>query len=210
MKLHTFGPAANGRRVAVFLAEKGVEIETSDLNVREGAQYEEPFTTMNPFHCVPFLELDSGQIIAESIAICRYIEAKHPEPSLFGRTDEEKADIEMWLRRIELDAFIPLLHAVRNKAPMFEGRVLPGHRSDLPQLPDMVQRGMETAELFLNRTDPLLEGREFLAGETISIADIIGALTMNTAVMVGLDIEGGWPNIHRWHQAITARPSMQI
>ncbi len=208
MKLHTFGPAANGRRVAVFLAEKGVELETSDLNVREGAQYEEPFSTMNPFHCVPFLELDNGQVIAESIAICRYIEAKHPEPSLFGRTDEEKADIEMWLRRIELDAFIPLLHAVRNKVPMFEGRVLPGHRSDLPQLPEMVQRGMETAELFLNRTDPLLKGREFLAGEAMSIADIIGALTMNTAVMVGMDIKA-WPNIHRWHQTICSRPSMQ-
>lgn len=210
MKLHTFGPAANGRRVAVFLAEKGVEIETSELNVREGAQYEKPFTSMNPFHCVPFLELDSGQVISESIAICRYIEAKHPEPPLFGRTDEEKAEIEMWLRRIELDAFIPLLHAIRNKAPMFEGRVLPGNRSDLPQLPEMVQRGMETAALFLDRTDPLLEGREFIAGDAISMADLIGALTMNTAVMVGMDIESGWPNIHRWHQAISARPSMQV
>ena len=209
MKLHTFGPAANGRRVAVFLAEKGVEIETNELNVREGAQYAEPFASLNPFHCVPFLELDSGQVIAESIAICRYIEAKHPEPPLFGRTDEEKAGIEMWLRRIELDAFIPLLHAVRNKAPMFEGRVLPGHHSDLPQLPAMVERGIETAALFLNRTDPLLQGREYLAGEAISIADIIGALTMDMAARVGMDIEGGWPNVHRWHQAISARPSMQ-
>ena len=129
MKLHTFGPAANGRRVAVFLAEKGLEIETSELKVSEGAQFEEPFTTMNPFHCVPFLELDSGQIIAESIAICRYLEAKHPENPLFGRTDEEKAEIEMWLRRVELDAFIPLLHAVRNAVPSFAGRVLPGTRS---------------------------------------------------------------------------------
>lgn len=209
MKLHTFGPAANGRRVAVFLAEKGLEIEISELNVREGAQYEEPFTTMNPFHCVPFLELDSGQVISESIAICRYIEAKHPEPALFGGTDEEKADVEMWLRRIELDAFIPLLHAVRNKAPMFEGRVLPGYRSDLPQLPEMTQRGVETTALFLDRTDPLLDGKEFIAGDAISIADLIGALTMNTAVMVGMDLEGGWPNVHRWHQAISARPSMQ-
>lgn len=208
MKLHTFGAAANGRRVAIFLAEKGVEIETSILNVREGAQYEEPFTTMNPFHCVPFLELDDGQIIAESIAICRYIEAKYPETPLFGRTDEEKAEIEMWLRRIELDAFMPLLHAVRNASPNFVGRVLPGTRSDLPQIPEMTTRGIDTAALFFDRTEPLLEGRDFIAGGAFSMADIIGAQTVNMAKANEMDIET-WPNIHRWHQAISARPSMQ-
>lgn len=208
MKLHTFGPAANGRRVAVFLAEKGLEIETSELKVREGAQFEEPFSTMNPFHCVPFLELDSGQVIAESIAICRYIEARNPEPPLFGRTDEEKAEIEMWLRRIELDAFIPLLHAVRNALPSFEGRVLPGTRSDLPQLPEMTIRGKETAALFFDRTEPLLERKDFLAGGAFSMADIIGALTVNMARANEMNMEA-WPNIHRWHQAISARPSMQ-
>ena len=208
MKLHTFGAAANSRRVAVFLAEKGVEIETSELNVREGAQYEEPFTTMNPFHCVPFLELDDGRIIAESIAICRYVEAKHPEPPLFGRTDEEKAEIEMWLRRVELDAFIPLLHAVRNALPNFKGRVLPGTRSDLPQLPEMTTRGVEAAALFFDRTEPLLAGKDFLAGGAFSMADIIGALTVNMAKAAEMDIDA-WPNVARWSQAISARPSMQ-
>lgn len=208
MKLHTFGPAANARRVAVFLAEKGLEIETSELKVREGAQFEEPFTSMNPFHCVPFLELHDGQIIAESIAICRYIEAKHPATPLFGRTDEEKAEIEMWLRRIELDAFIPLLHAVRNAVPAFAGRVLPGTRSDLPQLPEMTKRGVETAALFFDRADPLLAGKEFIAGDAFSMADIIGALTVNMAKACEMPIEG-WPNIHRWHQVISTRPSMQ-
>ena len=208
MKLHTFGAAANGRRVAVFFAEKGVEIETSELNVREGAQYEEPFTTMNPFHCVPFLELDDGRIIAESIAICRYVEAKHPEPPLFGRTDEEKAEIEMWLRRVELDAFIPLLHAVRNALPNFKGRVLPGTRSDLPQLPEMTTRGVEAAALFFDRTEPLLAGKDFLAGGAFSMADIIGALTVNMAKAAEMDIDA-WPNVARWSQAISARPSMQ-
>lgn len=208
MKLYVFGPAANSRRVSIFLAEKGLEIETHDLKVREGAQFEEPFTTMNPFHCVPFLELDSGQIIAESIAICRYIEAKHPETPLFGRTDEEKAEIEMWLRRIELDAFIPLLHAVRNAMPSFVGRVLPGTRSDLPQLSEMTTRGIETATLFFDRTEPLMKGKDFIAGGAFSMADIIGALTVNMAKANKIDVEG-WPNVHRWHQAISARPSMQ-
>ena len=130
MKLYDFELAPNAQRVRVFLAEKGLEVPTQQLNVRDDDQFVEPFTSMNPFHCVPFLELDDGKVIAESMSICRYLEELHPEPPLFGRTAEERAVIDMWLRRFELDAFIPMLHAVRNHVPMFAGRVVPGTRTD--------------------------------------------------------------------------------
>ena len=135
MKLYDFGPAANAQRVRVFLAEKGIDVPVEQLNVREDRQFAEPYTSMNPFHCVPFLELDDGTVIAESISICRYLEELHPEPSLFGRTAEERAVVDMWLRRFELDGFIPLLHALRNHAPTFAGKVVPGTRTNLPQSP---------------------------------------------------------------------------
>ena len=99
MKLYDFGPAANAQRVRVFLAEKDIDVPVEQLNVREDRQFAEPYTSMNPFHCVPFLELDDGTVIAESISICRYLEELHPEPSLFGRTAEERAVVDMWLRR---------------------------------------------------------------------------------------------------------------
>ena len=137
MKLYDFGPAVNAQRVRVFLAEKGLEIPTEQLNVREDNQFVEPFTSMNPFHCVPFLELDDGTVIAESVSSCRYLEELHPEPALFGGTAEERAVVDMWLRRFELDGFMPLLHAVRNHVPMFAGRVVPGTRTILaPDEPD--------------------------------------------------------------------------
>ena len=158
MKLYDFGPAANAQRVRVYLAETAIDVPIEELNVREDHQFAEPYTTMNPFHCVPFLELDDGAVIAESITICRYLDETWADAPLFGATPEERAEVDMWLRRIELDAFIPLLHAVRNKAPMFEGRVLPGHRSDLPQMPEMTQRGIEAASLFLDRIDPPVDG----------------------------------------------------
>lgn len=79
---------------------------------------------------MPFLELDDATVIAESMTICRYIEELRPEPSLFGRTPRERVEIDMWCRRIELDGFLPMLHAVRNHVPMFSGRVIPGTRSD--------------------------------------------------------------------------------
>ena len=209
MKLYDFAPAANAQRVRVFLTEKGLEVPIVELNVRDGAQYQEPFNSMNPFHCVPFLELDDGTVIAESVSVCRYLEELHPEPSLFGRNPEERAVIDMWNRRIEIDGFMPILHAVRNHVPFFKGRVIPGTRSELPQLPAMVERGKDMLKVLLDRVDPQLAKSEFIAGLAISIADITGYFMMNMANALEMDIEGPYPNVFRWHQALSTRPSTQ-
>lgn len=210
MKLYDFGPAANAQRVRVFLAEKGLEVPTRQLNVREDAQFAEPFTTMNPFHCVPFLELDNGTVITESMSICRYLEELHPEPSLFGRTAEERAFIEMWLRRFELDGFIPMLHALRNHMPMFAGRVVPGTRSDLPQLPAMVTRGKEMFEIFLGRVEPHMSRNDFVAGPRFTIADITAFFTVRLTQPLEMDINASYPAIAAWFAKISARPAFKL
>ncbi|MEO8164344.1 MAG: glutathione S-transferase family protein [Betaproteobacteria bacterium] len=210
MKLYDFGPAANAQRVRVFLAEKGVEVPLVDLNVREGQQFQEPFSTLNPFHTVPFLVLDDGTEIAESVSICRYLEELNPDPALFGRNAVERATVDMWNRRIELDGFLPVLHAVRNHLPMFKGRVVPGTRTELPQLPAIVERGKDMLNLLLGRLDPHLANTAFVAGPTLSIADITGFFMMNMANRLELNLEERYPNAWRWHKALAARPSMQL
>ena len=207
MKLYDFGPAANSKRVRMFISEKGIEVPVVELNVRDDAQFKEPFNSMNPFHCVPFLELDNGTVIAESISVCRYLEELHPEPSFFGRTAEERAIIDMWNRRVELDGFMPALHATRNNVPLFKGRVVPGTRTDLEQLPTMVQRGKEMLDIFLSRLDPQLAVNEFVAGSSISIADITCFFVINMANNFEMEIESRYPNISRWHNEFSARPS---
>ncbi|MGI9335860.1 MAG: glutathione S-transferase family protein [Gammaproteobacteria bacterium] len=207
MKLYDFGPAANAQRVRMFLAEKELEIPLVELDVRADNQFKEPFTTMNPFHCVPFLELDDGTVIAESVSICRYLEELHPEPSLFGRDAVERATIDMWNRRVELDGFMPTLHALRNHVPLFEGRVVPGTRTGLAQLPAMVERGKEMLDIFLARLEPQLAQHAFIAGPDFSIADITGYFTMNMANRLEMDIEGRYPSIFRWHGEVSSRPS---
>jgi len=209
MKLYNFPPAAYAQRVLVFLAEKGIEVPTVELNVREDHQFAEPFTSMNPFHCVPFLELGDGTVIAESMTICRYLEELNPEPSLFGATPEARANIDMWLRRIELDGFMPALHAVRNKVPMFAGRVVPGTRTDLPQLPEMVTRGGEMLAIFLSRLEPHMAGNAFIAGDTFSAADISGFFTVRMTKALEIDLSG-YPDIARWFGEISARPAFQL
>lgn len=209
MKLYDFAPAANAQRVRIFLAEKNLKLPLEEVNVREGAQFAEPFATMNPFHCVPFLELDDGTVIAESLSICRYLEELYPTPSLFGRTAAERAVIDMWARRVELDGFVPMLHAVRNHVPMFEGRVVPGTRSDLPQIPEMVRRGTDMMAVFLDRIEPCMARREFLAGDTLSIADITGFFAIRMTKAVDMDTSR-WPSVMAWFARLAARPAFDV
>ena len=156
MKLYNFTPAANALRVEMFLNEKSINLETIQVNVREDELFKEPYKSMNPFNCVPFLELEDGTIITETISICRYIEEKYPDPVLFGSNAKERALIDMWNRRIELDGFLPLLHSVRNKTSFFKGKVIPGTRNEISQSPEIVSRGIEMFKVLLDRIDPHL------------------------------------------------------
>ena len=210
MKLYDFALAPSSQRVRVYLAEKGLEIPTEQLNVREGAQFAEPFASMNPFHCVPFLALGDGTVIAESLSICRYLEELHPEPPLFGRTAAERGVIDMWARRFELDGFTPLLHALRNHLPNFAGRVVPGTRADLPQSEAMVSRGKEMAAVFFGRVEPHMARNEFIAGPGFSAADITAFFTLRMAYALEMDIAGSWPATHAWFEKVSARPAFQL
>ena len=210
MKFYDFTPAPSSQRVRVYLAEKGLELPTEQLNVREDEQFVEPFTSMNPFHCVPFLALDDGTVIAESMSICSYLEELHPEPPLFGRTPAERAVIDMWMRRFELDAFIPLLHALRNHLPNFAGKVVPGTRTDLPQSEAMVGRGKAMAGVLFDRAEPHMARNEFVAGPDFSVADITGFFTLRMAYALEMDIGASWPATHAWFQKVSARPAFQL
>jgi len=210
LKLYDFAMAPNAQRVRVFMAEKGIDVPSEQLNVREDAHLVEPFSSMNPFHCVPFLELDDGTVVAESMSICRYLEELHPEPPLFGSTATERAVIDMWLRRFELDGFIPMLHAVRNHVPMFAGRVVPGTRNDLPQMPEMVSRGKEMMAIFLSRIEPHMANNEFVAGPTFTVADITAFFTLRMTKMMEMDIDSAYPAVAAWFAKVSVRPAFQI
>ena len=210
MKFYDFTLAPSSQRVRVYLAEKGLELPTEQLNVREDEQFAEPFTSMNPFHCVPFLALDDGTVIAESMSICSYLEELHPEPPLFGRTPAERAVIDMWMRRFELDAFIPLLHALRNHLPNFAGKVVPGTRADLPQSEAMVGRGKAMAGVLFDRAEPHMARNEFVAGPDFTVADITGFFTLRMAYALEMDIGASWPATHAWFQKVSARPAFQL
>ena len=210
MKLYTFAPAANALRVEMFLREKEIKLETISVNVREDELFKEPYNSMNPFNCIPFLELENGTIITETISICRYLDEQSNSSKLFGNDAEERTIIDMWNRRIELDGFLPILHSVRNKTSFFKGKVVPGTRTNISQSPEIVDRGIEMYKILLGRIDPHLSKNKFLFGDKFSIADITGHFMFNLSKMLKIDFEQNYKNIYRWKLELEKRPSNPI
>ena len=207
MKLYTFAPAANALRVEMFLREKELKLETISVNVREDELFKEPYNSMNPFNCIPFLELENGTIISETISICRYLDEQSNSSKLFGNDTEERAIIDMWNRRIELDGFLPLLHSVRNKTSFFKGKVVPGTRTSITQSPEIVERGIKMFDILLNRIEPHLSKNKFLLGDKFTIADITSHFMFNLSNMLKIDFEQKYKNVYRWKSDLEKRPS---
>lgn len=207
MKLYDFSLAPNPRRVRMFLAEKGMSIPTVQINTREKEQFTEAFRKVTPRYIVPALELDDGTCIAESVAICRYIEEIQPDPPLFGRDAKEKALVEMWNRHAEFDCFGSAGLMVRNSAPMFEGRAVTGVSEGEPQIPELVERGRRVMDRFIKYLDDHLGSSAFLAGDNFSIADITAFIAIEFSQRAKYELPEDSDNVQRWHGEIAARPS---
>ncbi len=207
MKLYDFSLAPNPRRVRMFLAEKGVDIPSVQVNTREREQFNDCFLKINPYAQVPVLELDDGTYLAESVAICRYIEEIHPQPPLMGRNAKDKAIVEMWNRRAEFEGYLSAAAVVRNSLPIFADRGLPGLASGVPQIPALAERSRKNFNRFLKHIDQQLENEIFLAGDTFTIADITAFVAIEFAKVVDLFVPEDCRNVGRWHRQISERRS---
>jgi glutathione S-transferase len=206
MKLYDYKMAPNARRVRVFVAEKGVSIETVAVDLASREQMGDAYRAVNPRLAVPALELDDGTVLTESVAICRYIELLFPEPALFGSGPKEQALVEMWHRRVELEGLQAAAEAVRNAVPFFAGRALPGP-VDYPQIPQLAERGSQRIDQFYAMLDAHLAGSEFIAGADFSVADIAALVTCDFAKVAKKRVGNATPSLKRWYEAVSARPS---
>lgn len=200
MKIYDVGmPAPNPRRVRIFLAEKGIEVDCEPISLMKGEHKTPEFKEKNSLGQVPVLELDDGTHISESISICRYFEALHPEPALFGRTPLEVARIDMWIRRIEFAVMAPIGNVWRH-ADARTAKIV-------KQFRDFGEANRETAFNAMRWLDRELAGHDFIAGENYSAADISALCTMDFAKFVGLEIPEECANLKAWHARVSARPS---
>ena len=210
MKLYDSTLAPNPRRVRMFMAEKGIECETVQVDIIQGENLSDDFLAINPRGVLPTLVLDDGIVIDESVAICRYFEEIQPEPPLMGATPVCKANIEARQRHMEFDGLMGAAEAFRNSFPGFANRGLAGSAGAVDAIPALVERGKGTVQRFYERLDAFLADAEFVAGDAFCIADITALCTIDFAAGAArLPIPDNCENIKRWHAAVSARPSAQ-
>lgn len=202
MKLYDVTQAPNPRRVRVFLAEKGIEVPTVQVDMRAGEHKTPEFLRRNASGKVPVLELDDGSCIAESVAICRYFEALQPQPALFGETAADIARIDMVNRQLEFELLAPVGQAWVN------GPVVARAMPDREQIPAAKVVGEKAARSFYRRLDAALADQAYMAGDTYSVADITALCVIDfAAALVDLKPDPALQHLWRWHETVSGRPS---
>lgn len=199
MKLYDSAVAPNPRRVRIFLAEKGLEIPTVQVDIVKAENRKPAFLAKNPLGGVPILELDDGTIISESTAICRYFEETHPQPPLMGTDATDRAIVEMWLRRIEFEVAFPIMQAFRNTHDFFKGRI--------PQVAEWGAVCKRRAIEQLAWLDGEMADRPFVAGDRYTIADITLLIGVDFGRVSDIRVDPQHKNLTRWYAEISSRPS---
>ncbi len=208
MKLYDTHLAPNPRRVRIFLAEKGIKVETEQVNIVKGENLSADYLAVNPRGVVPALLLDDGTVIDESVAICRYFEALQPEPALMGTDPVSKARIEARQRHMEFDGLAGAAHVFRNSYPGFAQRGLAGNYGESAAIPALVEWGRAMLQRFYAQLDAALATQAFVAGDGFSIADITALCAVDFATGAArLGIPEECQAVRRWHAAVSARPS---
>ncbi len=201
MKLYEFNPFPNPRRVRMFLAEKGINnVEFVQVDVPSGEHRTEEFVKKNPSEVVPVLELDDGTYISESFAISRYFEDAFPEPSLMGSTPKESAVIDMWQRRVE-QSLMGCVGTYFHHATEGLGAI------ELYQNKDWGEKNREMARSGLEQLNKQLTTNKYVAGDKYSIADITALCSIDFALFIKIEKLEDYPNIKRWYEDVSTRPS---
>ena len=201
--------APSPRRARILLAEKGIAHETVNIDLGQREQLGDAYRAINPQCTVPALRLEDGQLLTDNAGIAAYLEARFPEPALLGRTPMEKAEIASWNSRIEQEGFLAIAEALRNSAPGLVNRALTGP-VDYAQIPELAQRGLARLQHFFIELDKHLQGRDFIAGNDFSLADISAVVSVDFARIVRIKPGEQHPNLLRWRAAMALRPSMQL
>ena len=199
MKLYDSTMAPNPRRVRIFLAEKGITVPVEQVDITKAVNRQAAFLAKNPLGGLPVLELDDGTCIAESVAICRYFEETQPSPPLMGTDAKDRALVEMWQRRMELELFRNVTGTFQNTHKFFAGRI--------PQVPEYGEVCRKAGRARLAWLDGELASRPFVAGERYTIADITALCALDFGRVVDIRIAPEQKHLQRWYDAVSTRPS---
>jgi glutathione S-transferase len=197
MQLYTFDPAPNPRRLALFLAYKGIELPTTQVDLMKGEQLGESYRAINPAGTVPALVLDDGTVMSEVIGICDYLEALYPEKPLFGDGPLARAQVLAWDHHLFVGLYMAIAETLRNGNPAFEDRALPGPFK-VTQIPALCERGRQRLAQSWPALDKTLAGRDFLVGSGVTLADIDLLVAVEFAGWIKESVPESCTHLHGW------------
>lgn len=201
MKIYESKTTPNARRVRIFLAEKGIDMDYVQVDIEAGENLSDEFRKKNPTTKIPVLELDDGSCISESGAICRYFEELHPDNPLMGSSPKEKAEIEMWHRRIDWYLMIPVGSCFQHTTGFFKDRMKP--------IAEWGEESGKAAQNFLQLLEDQLAESSYIAGENFSIADIAALCALDFARVVKIRPSAEQIHLQRWLDIVKLRPSVK-
>ena len=209
IKFYDCATAPSPRRARMVIAEKRVEVDTVEIDLRNGAQFEPAFTAINPRCTVPVLVTEDGETLCENAGIVRYLEALYPDPPLLGTTPIEQARVAEWVWRAEFEGLISVMEVLRNTSKAMKDRALPGP-DPVAQIPELAKRGMDRGQRFFTTLDDRLKDAPWLAGDQFSFADITAFVFVEFAAWVKMVPGEELEALARWREACKARPSGQV
>lgn len=190
----------------MILAEKQLDIPLVNVDLFAMEQLSPEFLAINPGGTVPVLETDDGLYLTETVAICHYLDQLHPEPRMMGQTASDQAAVLMWNNIIEHQGMSAIAEVLRNWSPGFRDRAFPGE-VNYPQMPELIERGRQRMEQFFDRMETQLQGRQYVATEDYTLADISLLAMTDFATWVKVNPLRTRPMLKQWHTAASARPS---
>ncbi|WP_424984891.1 glutathione S-transferase family protein [Microbulbifer sp. S227A] len=206
MLFYDCSTAPSPRRARMFIAEKGLDPETRDISIAEGQQLQPEFLAINPRATLPVLVTEDGTTLTENLGIAAYLEARHPEPPLMGRTADEKGLVLMWTAIAEQQGGLPIAEALRNSSPRMKSRAIPGPQN-YEQIPELAERGKARVATFFDILEERLRDSPFLAANHFTLADITAFVLVDFARVIRMNIPDGHSACRTWFDNIAARPS---
>jgi len=207
--LYDCSSAPSPRRARLLLAEKGIQHETVQVDLRNGEQLGDAYRKINPQCTVPALRTEAGVVLADNAAITAWAEAVRPNPPLLGTTPLEKAEIASWNWRVEFEGLLAIAEAMRNSSPAMENRALAGP-VNYAQIPELGKRGVERLQQFFTVLNGRLQGRDYVAADRFSVADITAVVAVDFARIVKVKPGEQHPHLLRWRATMGERPAMAL
>lgn len=208
MRLYTCTGAPSPRRVTLYLAEKGIELDTVEVDLRTGEHLNDDFQAKSPDCTVPVLELDDGACLWSSVAIRQYLESLYREPPLLGADALARARVTQWVMWIEHNGMLAAAEAFRNAVDGMRDHAVPGRRA-VPQIAELAERGVLRFGHFIEDLDALLGGREFITGDAFTVADIDALVVVDFGLRVTRTALDHAPEVAAWRDRLDRRPALQ-